>query len=95
MVSGRTVANPEFKVRSGTMPSGKERLYLYPTITDIPNSFPAECTLKYTIQYGLLNEDYTHKSLTIQLNMTDARFHYVLLVDSSEHARLGTHDNAP
>ncbi len=96
IVSNRAISNPMLRMRTGVIQSGNERLFLYAVITDVPNKFPTECTIKYTIQYGLLAGGYSHElseTLTVTLAMStgqfeDRRVSWVYLTDCSEYRRL-------
>ena len=79
-------------IDSGIIPSGRERLFLYATIPEVPKEFPVECIITYTVQYGAANDsDYTHElqeSLTATLGTLAGKSTWVYLLDSSEHKRL-------
>ena len=96
IVSNRAVSNPEIRVQTGIIQSGKERLFLYAVIPGVPKVFPTKCTIKYTVQYGPLTEGYTHElreSLTVTLNMSTAetkasRLDWVYLTEASGYRQL-------
>lgn len=93
VVSGRTAENPLLRMRTGVIPSGLSRLFLYAAIPDVPLKFPTQCVLKYTIQYGPISEDYTHvfsEGLTVTLHSDEPSraVSWVYLVDTNDYRHL-------